>query len=258
MNFPLAVPAALRGAVFATVLSVGANVAVAAPPPAVAVFLDNVSVGSVSWVVDPLVTGGYTTVQTFLSGTDIRIGESFAAPTTGAGGTGWSLSWGVGFTFTSPGSHTLKVVYDLPFDVAVSAPVEGSSSIVGTVLDGTGGGVQLTVPVSGTVQTITLLAGSGDNSGLSVGPSLSGAATGVSGQSFAYGEFVKASSLAAPLVPWTGLRVVTEFTLAPGSSAVSIDGIAAITPVPEPGTYALMAGGLGLVGWVSRRRRAKR
>lgn len=254
MKFPFAVRSvATRGAAVAAVLAAGVTAAMAAPPP-VQVFLDNVSAGSVSWVTDLLVPGGFTTAQTFLAGTDIRIGESFAAPTTGAGGTGWSLSWGIGFTFTTATSHSLKVVYELPFDVAISAPLVGASSIVGTVLDGTGNGVQLTAPASGTVQTITLLAGSGDNSGLSVGPSLTGAATEVSGQSFAYGEFAKSASLGAPGVPWTGLRVVTEFTLAPGSSAVAIDGIASITPVPEPGTWALMAGGMAWLGWRARRR----
>src|SRR5690606_41930251 len=28
-----------------------------------------------------------------------------------------------------------------------------------------------------------------------------------------------------------------------------------LTPVPEPGTWALLLGGLGLVGWTARRRR---
>jgi hypothetical protein len=30
-----------------------------------------------------------------------------------------------------------------------------------------------------------------------------------------------------------------------------------VTPVPEPGTVALLAGGLGVVGWLARRRRAQ-
>lgn len=30
-----------------------------------------------------------------------------------------------------------------------------------------------------------------------------------------------------------------------------------VTPVPEPGTLALLAGGLGVVGWLARRRRAQ-
>lgn len=37
--------------------------------------------------------------------------------------------------------------------------------------------------------------------------------------------------------------------------AFQVDQVAA-APVPEPSTYALMAGGLGLVGWLARRRQA--
>ena len=36
----------------------------------------------------------------------------------------------------------------------------------------------------------------------------------------------------------------------------SIDNLALAAPIPEPGTYALMLGGLGLVGFLARRRRA--
>ncbi|MDB6000608.1 MAG: OmpA/MotB [Rhizobacter sp.] len=47
-----------------------------------------------------------------------------------------------------------------------------------------------------------------------------------------------------------------------GSSGADIDAIGAVSSapitaaVPEPGTYALMLAGLGLVGWISKRRKA--
>lgn len=41
-----------------------------------------------------------------------------------------------------------------------------------------------------------------------------------------------------------------------GDNVGSIMASVNVSAVPEPGTYALMAGGLGLVGWLARRRRA--
>lgn len=37
--------------------------------------------------------------------------------------------------------------------------------------------------------------------------------------------------------------------------ATSIGGVVALAPVPEPETYGLMLGGLGVLGWLARRRR---
>ena len=47
----------------------------------------------------------------------------------------------------------------------------------------------------------------------------------------------------------TEIRIDGTTTLAAG-----IDNFSVTTPVPEPSTCALMAGGLGLIGWIGRRR----
>jgi len=46
------------------------------------------------------------------------------------------------------------------------------------------------------------------------------------------------------------------FGFAPSVAAYSINSAAVATPVPEPETYAMLLAGLGVVGFVARRRRA--
>lgn len=86
-----------------------------------------------------------------------------------------------------------------------------------------------------------------------MGPSAFGAASGNSGQQFQYGEFLASNSLASG--NYSGMTVVAEFTLQPGMSALALDGTVTVTPVPEPGSYAMFAAGLGLMGLIARRRR---
>jgi len=66
---------------------------------------------------------------------------------------------------------------------------------------------------------------------------------------FAGAPTVSTVSLAA------GNYYYSVFGLASGVAAYSINSAATVAPVPEPETFALLAAGLGVIGFVSSRRR---
>lgn len=62
----------------------------------------------------------------------------------------------------------------------------------------------------------------------------------------------------------TDIITLSNFQVAPGAwstyfnaSEISISGVAAVSPVPEPETYAMLLAGLGLMGGMARRRKQK-
>lgn len=94
--------------------------------------------------------------------------------------------------------------------------------------------------------------GSGTYSLFSVGgDGLVGTAddTGFGAWTFAGAPAVHTVSLAA------GKYYYSVFGVASGASAYSINSAASAVPVPEPETYALLAAGLGMVGFIASRRR---
>ncbi len=85
------------------------------------------------------------------------------------------------------------------------------------------------------------------NAGVDVGPQVS------AGSTAAYGIF--AADAAGPTgQTWNYIQILSKFTLTAGDSA-SLVGYASITPVPEPEAYAMMLSGLGLIGFMLRRRK---
>ena len=245
----------IRTSVLASAALLLATVAEAAPLP-VQVSLNGAPVGVVSWTPDPA-PGAFVTAQTTFLNT-INIGESLLEPTSNPAGAGWSFSYGLGFNVPANTlASTLKVVYDIPFGPnylpSPAQPLLVTSTLIGTLLDGTGTGVQIITPSSGFVQTVTFQPGIGNNVGVSVGPNAFGAATGNTGQQFAYGEFSASGSLTSG--SYGAMTVVAEFTLEPGTGAFAFDGTVTVTPVPEPEGWALILAGLGLVGTIVRRRK---
>lgn len=67
--------------------------------------------------------------------------------------------------------------------------------------------------------------------------------------SISFGSFKYTS-----LSPFT---LVLNGTLDAGATAAAYSGQINVTAVPEPETYAMMLGGLGLVGFMARRRKSK-
>jgi hypothetical protein len=112
-------------------------------------------------------------------------------------------------------------------------------------------------PVAGNtaMQSFLLSIGGGPliNAGVDVGPGIATSALGTSLQGPC-----QSLTVAAPTGTWDYMQITTKFTLSPNKDVASISGYASITPVPEPGTYAMLLAGLGMIGATLRRRSTRR
>jgi hypothetical protein len=158
------------------------------------------------------------------------------------------------YAFSASNNTTYTQTYSFSVGEAILPP-EGSANVVYADIAGglnTKDG-NVTIAPFGTNTTIQQFRLSSDNgltfinAGVDVGPSLN--ATGTT----TYGPF--AATASGPTgSTWNYMEIVTKFTLTAKDNA-SLVGFASITPVPEPGSYAMMLSGIALLAGMARRRK---
>lgn len=158
------------------------------------------------------------------------------------------------YAVAATNNTTLTQTYSFVFGEEIS-PNVGSASLVHADIAGglTTRDGSVTIAPFGTntaIQQFLLSADSGltfVNAGVDVGPQASATGTAT------YGTF--SADASGPTGQTSNyMKMATKFTLTAKDSA-SLVGFASIAPVPEPETAAMLLAGLGLVGFMARRRK---
>jgi hypothetical protein len=162
------------------------------------------------------------------------------------------------YAFSAVNNNATTQTYTFSLGEAILPPVGTANNVYADIaggLTGKGGGVATISPfgTNTALQQFQLSADMGNsfvNAGVDVGPMTS--ATGTS----TYGTFAS-NVIAGPAgQTWNYMQLTSKFTLS-AKSSTSLVGFASITPVPEADSYAMILTGLGLMGFMSRRRRHK-
>lgn len=169
------------------------------------------------------------------------------------------ISWGYTATNNTGAAMNFTQVFEATITPTISEPVIVQNRIGGSLTNGEPGVNDVgVVPTnaSGKVSDFFLSSDNGAtwvNVGVNAGDAQNFSST--TTDTFLYGTFFAGPSGFATGAPWNRMRVVTSFALSGGSDVASFSGRATVTPIPEPEQIALLALGLGLAGFIARRRR---
>jgi hypothetical protein len=160
------------------------------------------------------------------------------------------------YAFSAVNNNAISQTYTFSIGEAILPSVSTTNNVYadiagGLTAKGTGTATISPFGASSAIQKFELSSDNGFsfvNAGVDIGPAASSSGTST------YGTYAS-NTVAGPVgQTWNYMQLTSKFSLSANTRA-SLVGFASITPVPEPDNYAMILAGLGLMGFMSRRRK---
>jgi len=148
-----------------------------------------------------------------------------------------------------------EVSYSLVLKNTTGRKQTASFTVDQTIVPPLGGANTVYASVTGDVTSTTGLKASQSQAlVLYAGPAMQNAGVDLA-VTDATGHYFSELDKSGPMADWDYMTLSTTVTLSGGKGTVALAGYGSITAVPEADSYAMLLAGLGIVGFIARRRR---